>query len=211
MAEGVISSEEWDRLALSHSLLAEIPIGLRTTATLQRIGKGATLFRRGGRPKFILYVLQGEIRLSRYTVDGQQIVLQRRSAGFIAEASMESKSYHCDILAADDSEVVLFPINGFRQALEENRVFRSVWLKALAGEIRQLRAKNERLHLVRATDRVLHYIETEGRDGVVTLAQTRKAWALELGLSHESLYRTLAAMEAKGMLSVDSNTLRLTR
>lgn len=211
MDEGVISAGDWDQIAHGHPLLAEIPLNLRSQATLRRIGKGTVLFRRGGRPRFVIYVLRGEIRLARHTVDGQQIVLQRRSAGFIAEASMESKIYHCDILSAEDSDVVLFPIVRFRDSLEDDQAFRSVWLKSLASEIRQLRAQNERLHLRKASDRVLHFIETEGRNGVVALTQTRKAWALELGLSHEALYRTLAVLVAKGTISVTGNTLKLFR
>ncbi len=40
------------------------------------------------------------------------------------------------------------------------------------------------------------YLESEGSDGSVSLTQTRKAWAAELGLSHEALYRTLKKLQA---------------
>ena len=201
---------EWDALARGHAILAAIPLSLRQAALQCPAARGAVLFRRGARPKYVLYVLSGEIRLSRHTAEGQPVILQRRSGGFIAEASMESKTYHCDIVAAEDSELLLFPSAAFRHALDDNSAFRAVWLSALAREIRRLRAQNERLHLHKASDRVLHYIEAEGQDGVVTLTQTRKAWAAELGISHEVLYRTLARLESSGALSVAGKTLTRT-
>ena len=58
-------------------------------------------------------------------------------------------------------------------------------------------------HPVRAAAaRVLHFIECEGRDGKLELPSSRKAWAAELGLSHEALYRTLAQMEKAGSIVV---------
>ena len=53
-----------------------------------------------------------------------------------------------------------------------------------------------------AAARVLHFIECEGRDGKLELPSSRKAWAAELGLSHEALYRTLAQMKKAGSIAV---------
>ncbi len=62
-----------------------------------------------------------------------------------------------------------------------------------------------------AAQRIVHYIETEGRGGVLVLEQSRKAWAAELGLSHEALYRTLRRLQADGTLvSAGRGALRLT-
>jgi hypothetical protein len=51
------------------------------------------------------------------------------------------------------------------------------------------RSQCERLALNSAADRIEHYIESEGRDGRLELKRTRKAWAAELGLTHEALKR----------------------
>ncbi|MDZ7802727.1 hypothetical protein [Thiohalophilus sp.] len=52
-------------------------------------------------------------------------------------------------------------------------------------------------------------MESEGVDGVVILEQSRKAWAAELGLSHEALYRTLRRMQDSGMLWQEGQRLWL--
>ncbi|MDP1634511.1 MAG: helix-turn-helix domain-containing protein, partial [Gallionellaceae bacterium] len=75
--------------------------------------------------------------------------------------------------------------------------------------VRKLRAQCERLSLNGAADRIIHYIESEGINDAVTLKQPRKAWASELGLSHESLYRTLKRLSDQGTLSIDGNKISL--
>ena len=83
------------------------------------------------------------------------------------------------------------------------------WLQRLTREVRTLRAQSERLRLNSAAERILHYIEAEGSDGAVTLHQTRRAWAGELGLSHEVLYRTLRRLREEGVLTLDGNRIAI--
>jgi len=207
MAAGITANIDWGRLAGKHPILARLPVKLQTQSALRHFIAGDLLFRRGSRPKAMLYVIAGELRLVRHTAGGRQVILQRSRSGFIAEASMESKAYHCDIVAVEEGSLVLLPLQAFRHALEESREFRQMWMSKLAGEVRRLRAQNERMHLNKAADRIVHYLESEGLNGVVTLTQSRKAWATELGLSHEALYRTLARMEADGMVSVKEENI----
>jgi CRP/FNR family transcriptional regulator, dissimilatory nitrate respiration regulator len=68
----------------------------------------------------------------------------------------------------------------------------------LAREVRKSRAQCERLSLRSAPERIVHYIEAEGSDGRLELRQTKKAWAAELGMTHEALYRALAALVRAG-------------
>jgi CRP-like cAMP-binding protein len=65
------------------------------------------------------------------------------------------------------------------------------------------------LSLKAAQDRIRHYVDTEGEGGLLTLTQTKKQWAAELGLTHEALYRTLARMKRSGSIRVDETKIRL--
>ena len=84
-------------------------------------------------------------------------------------------------------------------------------MRRLAAEVRKLRAQCERLSLRSAADRIAHYIEAEGRDGRLELRQTKKAWAAELGLTHEALYRALTGLQRAGRIASldDGNVLVL--
>jgi CRP-like cAMP-binding protein len=179
---------------------AAMPAALREGAQHLSVGTGETVFRAGSRPRKIYWVLDGEVRLVRRSRNGAEIVLQRASTGFIAEASLESPRYHCDAVAAAKSRLVAFPIERFRQALADDDKFRAFWMHRLAREVRALRSQSERLALRSAAERIEHYIEAEGHEGRLELSRSRKAWAAELGLTHEALYRTLAEMQRLGTL-----------
>ena len=192
--------------------LAALPAELRRRASDFAAAAGETLFRYGERPRRMLWVMQGEVRLVRRSRDGAEIVLQRANSGFVAEASLESARYHCDAVAARESRLLGLPIAPFREALRRDEAFRAFWMSRLAREVRSLRARCERLSLRSAADRIAHYLEAEGRNGRLELSGTRKAWAAELGLTHEALYRALASLRRSGRIAAvhDGNVLVLT-
>lgn len=200
---------DWAALVESHPELAQVPPALRAAARQKAFAAGETLFRQGERPKAMYCVLDGEVRLLRRSRDGAEVVLQRSRGGFFAEASLESKAYHCDAEATAASRLLSFPMKAFREALEQEAAFRNAWMAQLAREVRRLRARCERLSLHGAEARILHAIESEGTAGTLVLAQSRKAWAAELGLTHEALYRTLARLQAEGTLALDGARLTL--
>lgn len=202
---------DWNRLSAHLPILAAVPENLRAAASRRGFDAGEILFRQGVRPAAMFCVLAGEVRLLRRDADGSEIVLQRSRGGFFAEASLESPAYHCEAVAAAAGELLRFPITDFRSSLATDAVFNRRWIAHLAGEVRRLRAQCERLGLRGAAERVIHYIETEGRDGRLDLAQSRKAWASELGLSHEALYRTLSRLSATDVLAMEGDALVLLR
>jgi CRP-like cAMP-binding protein len=197
----------WLSLIEIQPTAALIPESLRIQARLLNAQPRETLFRIGDSVKNVLLVISGEARLIRLDRNGGEVILQRSRGGFIAEASLDSRAYHCDAVATEPTTILAFPAGAFRSALEDDSTFRRAWQSQLAKEVRKLRAQCERLSLHNAADRIIHFIESEGTDGVLTLTQSRKSWAAELGLSHEALYRTLRRMQDDGMLDVDGARL----
>ena len=192
---------EWEALVAVQGQLAAVPAALRQDARRVEAAAGQPVFRTGARPTKIFWVLDGEVRLVRRSPEGAEIVLQRASSGFVAEASLDSPRYHCDAVAVAPSRLLAFPIEQFRQALNEDERFRRFWMGRLAREVRALRSQCERLALHGAADRIEHYIASEGDRGRLELSCTRKAWAAELGLTHEALYRALAELQRSGRIS----------
>ncbi len=196
---------DWPALA-EHPGLMIMPHSLRERANETQVSAGKVVARIGARPRYMYFVRQGELRLRRFSVQGNEIVLQRCMGGFVAEASLDSSAYHCDIAAGQDSTLISFPITAFRECLRHDEPFCRAWIGHLAREVRALRAQCERLALRTASERIQHYIESEGHNGTLELRQTRKAWAAELGLTHEALYRTLAGLVANGVITLSQQS-----
>jgi len=194
---------DWGALITSQPSLARVAASLRELAEVREIAAGRVLARVGDPVNWIWSVISGELRLVRRSRTGAEVILQRARGGFIAEASLSSKTYHCDLMAAEGGVVLRFPVKPFRAMLDQNADFRDAWIAELAQEVRKLRSQSERLSLHGAAERIIHYLESEGSDGAIELSQSRKAWAAELGLSHESLYRTLSRLQSEGQLDID--------
>lgn len=180
-----------------------MPASLREAAEWLECEKGSALFLIGECPRFIYFIVHGEARLRRYSQEGMEMVMQRARNSFLAEASLESAAYHCDGIATEPVLALAFPISEFRIALAECPNFRGQWISLLLREVRRARSQVERQALRNAGDRILHYLETECPSGQLRLSQTKKAWASELGLTHEALYRALSKLIHQGVLRAD--------
>lgn len=205
------ASVDWPALSRTHPELSFLTQPLRASATQQAVVKGEVVFRLGAHPQAVYFLLAGEVRLVRRSHAGGEVILQRVRRGFFAEASLESGNYHCDAVAAQPSELLRIPLRLAREALEGDPAFRRAWIAHLSRALRRSRAQCERLALKSAPERILHYLESEGNNGVVTLTMSRKVWAAELGLTHETLYRTLARLEAEGRVIRCGSELRLVK
>ena len=202
---------DWQTFIEHQPFLEHVPPGLRKATECRKAVAGEMLFRVGNPVRSLFCVATGEVQLVRHDLRGTKIILQRSRGGFIAEASLGSKAYHCDGVVSETGILLCFPLAAFRAALEEDAPFRNVWMGLLAREVRKLRAQCERLSLNGAAERVIHYIESEGIHDAITLNQSRKAWASELGLSHEVLYRTLKRLGEQGLLRIDGSRISLVR
>lgn len=179
---------------------ALLPEAIRGAAQACSFAPRELLARQGSAPRFMFFVLAGEVRLARAGRDGEAVILQRVRRGWVGEASLFARRYHCDLVAAAATGCLRVPVGAFSDALASSPDFAREWMAGLSSEVRRLRSACERLGLRGAERRVRHAIESEGSAGRLPLAGTLKDWAAELGLTHEALYRTVARMEAEGTL-----------
>jgi CRP/FNR family transcriptional regulator, dissimilatory nitrate respiration regulator len=194
------------------NLPAYLPAALRTLGQPITCPKDGWVFRKGDAVQAVFLVLDGEVRLSRFAKDGSEIALHRAGRGeFFAEAALNAPRYHCNAIASQPSTLLAFPAGKVRELLAKDPEFAHQWVALLARQLHAARARLERLALKSAAERVLHYLHTEGKGPrcEVTLAGSVKDLAKELGLTHESLYRTLARLEQDGVVARSDHRLGL--
>jgi CRP-like cAMP-binding protein len=197
---------------ISRRMAAHLPVALHTLGRSLACAKDAWVFRKGDPVRLIFLVLEGEVRLSRFARDGSEITLHRAGRGdFFAEAALDAPRYQCNAIASRSSTLLAFPAVRVRALLAKDSGFARQWVSLLARQLHASRARLERLALKSAAERVLHYLHTEGKGPrcEVSLAGSLKDFARELGLTHESLYRTLARLELEGILAREDHRLSL--
>ncbi|MDZ7802726.1 cyclic nucleotide-binding domain-containing protein [Thiohalophilus sp.] len=128
---------DWKTIDPQHPALSAIPVVLRNAARLDQFVRGQALYHQGDKPRFMLFVLRGELRLLRRSAGGEEIILQRSRGGFIAEASLDARHYHCDVVAAADGQLLAFPRKAFADALQNDAAFNRTWITLLASEVRR--------------------------------------------------------------------------
>lgn len=159
----------------------------------------------------MFFVTSGEVTLQRTGLQGEAVVLQRVRAGFVSEASLNVAKYHCDAVAITETNVIKLPVLEIRVFLERDTEFAGRWISMLNSEVMRLRLHCERLSMKSVKEKLLHLIQTEGKDGHYCAPSGLKTLAGELGVTHEALYRAIADLQKKGLLSKRNGDLLLSK
>jgi len=174
------------------------------------LNKGDEVFHLGQETRCIYRVTYGHVQLFRDDFEGNRIMLhQAFSDQFFAEASINAKQYHCTALCLSDTELQAINIEHFKKLLNSPD-FSAAWINHLSSELRRQRARAERLNLKTAVEKITHYILTEGNGrGELVINNSLTEVAQIIGLSRESLYRTLSKMKKNKQLQQSKEHLRL--
>ncbi|MBI5259161.1 MAG: Crp/Fnr family transcriptional regulator [Burkholderiales bacterium] len=186
-----------------------LPAALLGQCTTRRVARDTRLFHQRQRPRAMHFVAHGEVLLQRPGEQGSALVLQRIRQGLVAEASLQAGAYHCDAVVAVPAEIVSLPIGPLREALAADPAFAMRWIGMLNAELRRQRMQCERLSIKGVRERVLHLLATEGSAGRLAVPAGLKSLATELAVTHEALYRTLAALAREGRVTREPGALLL--
>jgi CRP-like cAMP-binding protein len=191
-----------------------LPAAVRRAGVDRKLKAGEALFRLGDKTVGFCEVVTGRVRLARVDRAGHEIVLHVAGPGeTIAEASLFANSYHCDAIASTNAVVRIYPKTAVLAAFDKDRMAAQAFTATLARQVMSLRTRIEQRNIRSARERVRHYLALNaGSDGCsVELTGTLKDLAAELGLTHEALYRTLAALERSGAIKRGEGRIVLAR
>jgi len=167
----------------------------------RRLEDGEILFRAEA-PVTHLYLLRhGCIRLLRPLRHGDFLTLHRALPGsLLAEASLYASHYHCDAVTEGDCEVQYYERERVRAWLRHDPLASERLCHDLAREVQRLRTRLELAHIASADERLLAWLQLHATagDGRVQLDRPLKQVASELGLAHETLYRSLRRLCERG-------------
>jgi CRP/FNR family transcriptional regulator, dissimilatory nitrate respiration regulator len=109
------------------------------------------------------------------------------------------------------SRVRVYPKRSLLAAFRADPERSERFMAVLAREILRLRTRIEERNIRGARERVLHHLLLNlGEDGrTVQVAGTLMDLAAEIGLTHEALYRALAALAKDGVIERRGTEIRL--
>lgn len=155
------------------------------------IRQGANLFHQDDQIRSLFVVEQGLVELTRHQIDGTSIVLQRAAKQTVlAEASMYSKSYHCDAAVALPSRICEIPKVSFLERIRKDEAFSNHWSAHLAKEVQAARYRSEILSRKTVAERLDGWLTWQGAE--LPSKGHWKSVAAQIGVSPEAFYRELA-------------------
>ncbi len=168
---------------------------------------GAYVFRLGGKPFGLFFLVDGEVHLIRHTKSGDAVPIHRAYAGeFFAEASLFSDAYHCDAIAQTHSKLLKIDRSQTLALMETNPRFSIEISTYLARQVQDYRRLLELRSIRSAQERVLSAVADGWLKGNIL------SFAAQLGLSHETVYRALSDLaKAKRLEKVARGKFRMIR
>jgi CRP/FNR family transcriptional regulator, dissimilatory nitrate respiration regulator len=186
------------------SALDWLPPGLKGACVFHSLASGEALFQQGDPANAIFEVESGRLRLLRQTIEGHTVVIHTARTGeLFAEAALFSKSYHCNAAAAVPSRVRAYPKRKILTAIRSDPKLAEQLMAVLAHQLQAVRSTLEQRNIRSARQRILHHLAlAAGPDGrTIRITGTLMDLASDIGLTHEVLYRTLAALTRGGVIT----------
>ena len=191
-----------------------LPAKIQNSGIERGLVAGQMIFDQGDAAVGVYEVVSGKVKQVRIDPEGRDVVVGIAGPGeMIAEASLVSQTHDCAATAVTNAVVRLYRKGTLLAQLERDPQAALSFMATLVEKILSLRIRLERRSILSARDRVRHYLTTNvgGRERTVDLPSTLKDLAAELGLTHETLYRTLAEMRANGEIARLNGKIRLVR
>lgn len=170
------------------------------------LAAGECLFRQGDPATAIYRVEAGRLRLVRHLADGTAVTVHTAGAGeTFAEAALFADAYHCDAVAETAAAVVPIPKALVLRHLSADAAAALDFSAYLARQVRDLRWRLELRNIRGGSERLLTWLKAAavGTPPRVEPGRPWKAVAAEIGLTHEALYRALAALERRAAIRRD--------
>ncbi|PWS35868.1 hypothetical protein DFH01_20075 [Falsiroseomonas bella] len=172
----------------------------------QLLPKGTVLFEQGEEAEFLHLLLEGSVGLQAKGDQGGTTIVEIFGAGeiFVAPAVVLRLPYLPSAMALTEIRVLMIPAQHFRDRLAASLDLSRATVELLSRHWRLMVDQVVDLKLNSVEARVSRFlarrVSEEAGAGCAALPEPRAAIAARLGMTPETLSRTLAALETKGRL-----------
>ncbi|MDH4229537.1 MAG: Crp/Fnr family transcriptional regulator [Nitrospirota bacterium] len=192
-----------------HRLFERLEAGDRTAllalAKPSAADRGTLLFREGESCDGFYFVLAGIVRLYKVSPEGREHVVEviRVGQSFAEAAVFSDMPFPVHAEPLEPSRLLFFPKEPFLAYLREHPHCLFGMIASLSVRMHQLITKVEALTLRDAGQRVAGFLSRNGAARGGNLDLSRHTMAAHLGLTPETLSRTLAALQTQGVIVLE--------
>lgn len=200
--------------SLLHALSEEELDRLLRDAREQTAKKGAVLLEQGAEGDFIIIMLEGQVRVTVYTANGREIVLDYAGAGSVLGeiALLDGGTRTASVIAMEPVRYLTLSRPVFERAIAENHVIALRLMRELAQRLRRTNQTIENDRAYAAAPRLARFIlrllaNSEGEENMIGLSQTELA--MFAGISREAVNRQLNLWSQAGLVTLEQGRVRV--
>ncbi len=174
--------------------------------------RGEVLFAAGEPARTFHYVRSGEVRVFQAGEDGREVEVGRfRRGDFVGEAvAFAGADFPSSAQAVRGTETLAFDVREVLARVGRDAEAARFFLRLLARKCLVLNERVLSLTLRTVRQRLAQYLlARRGQDGVVRLETPKAELARMLGVSAETLSRTLRRLEEGGAVAVEGRRIRI--
>lgn len=207
------------RVPLFATLSEEEFKGLEHIFQVKSYRKNQIIFLEEETGNYMYIVMAGKVKVTKATATGKETILAIHQAGdFFGEmALLDGKTSPATVSAMEDCRIATIFHNDFQRLLMSNeKVVRQI-IQVLCSRLRQVWAQVQQLSYSSADDRIRagilqlsrkHGVQ-DARGIIIDLKITHQELAEFVGTSRETVTRTLARLQKKGVLQLENRRIIL--
>lgn len=200
--------------SLLHALDADELTPLLREAREHGARKGKTLLEQGDEGDFLIILLEGQVRITVYTSNGREIVLDYASAGSVLGeiALLDGGTRTASVIAMEPVRYLTLSRAVFERVIAENHHIGLRLMRELAQRLRRANQTIENDRAYAAAPRLARFLlrlltNGEGSDPVIGLSQTELA--MFAGISRENINRQLNLWSQAGLVALEQGKVRV--
>jgi CRP/FNR family transcriptional regulator, dissimilatory nitrate respiration regulator len=176
---------------------------LRAVMLFRDLAPSQVLYRQGDRARAVFVLETGQVKIVRRNPEGKIILIRIVTPGeSFGTGALLSEFYGNEAIAEVPSQIHVYPKQSLFEALKQRPDLAESFIGSLAEQIHMLEDRLELRSIPSARERVIRYLRTHSHGKAsVNFDTPLKNIAIDLGLSREVLYRTLAQLEREGMIT----------
>jgi CRP-like cAMP-binding protein len=181
------------------------PNGLLDDGSIRHLAAGEHAFFEGDRESHLYRIEEGLMRLYRLLADGRRQIIAFRSAGHVIGIGSHSEQF-CSAEAVTPVTLRALPLNVADRRMHEEQRFQAEFVKILTDELaearRQLAMLNRRSALEKVAAFIVDQFRRTGSSGRVELQVGRNDMADFLGVTIETVCRTLTKLRNQHVIEI---------
>lgn len=172
--------------------------------------QGETLIREGQFISSFPMVLKGLIRVSRTSVDGNELLLYYLNENQVCAMSltccMASQTSAVNAVAERDTEVLMIPVEKLDGWIIKYPIWKQFVMQSFQHRFRELINTLDAVAFMKLDERLIKYfIDRFDKSGEKTFSGTHQDLALQLNSSREVISRLLKKLEREGKIELSRN------